>query len=66
MAESFRNYKVRVQEPGNAYYIVFRECKIEVKGVWLILTSKSGVVEGIFTDKTTTYAVIPSKRDERD
>lgn len=62
--QTFCTHKVRVQEPGNAYYQVFPDTKIVTDGNWLKLVDRSGEVQGVWNRDAVIYAT-PSTSKER-
>lgn len=53
-----RTYRVRVQEPGSAYYVVIPDVEVEIDGDWIIL-SRNGSPVSIHPRQCVVYCQTP-------
>lgn len=57
----YQDYKVRVQEPGTAFYIEYPDVKVDVQEGCVILVDRQGIQVAIHPIDKIIYCVIPRR-----
>ena len=59
-------YRLRIQEPGTAYYLEFKNSYLKTNGDWLqVWDADDDTLTATFPSRVVTYCMIPSAGKDR-